>query len=86
MIPRTLKIRGRVYTVTQVNLRELGPDAHAFIDFDHLTIKVYKRLPYIRKVELVLHEALHGMLNKSLAKDEEAIVSLLCGHVPLVES
>ncbi len=82
MIPRTLKIRGRTFKVKQVNARDLSEDTIGLIDIDHLTISVYKRLPHTRKVEIVLHEALHGMLDGYHAKSEEAIVSVLCEAIP----
>lgn len=77
MIPRTLKIRGHVYKVKQVNRKSLDSGNYAEINDVANILRLYKGLAPSRKVELVLHEAMHAMLDGHEFKDEEAIVTIL---------
>lgn len=82
MIPRTLKIRGHVYKIEQVPLKTLDKegadtDISALIDNNRNVLWLYKRAAASRKVELVIHEVLHAMVDGCGFKDEEAIISIL---------
>lgn len=76
MTPRTLKIRGHVYKVQQVNQKVLG-DYMADVDNDLNVIRIYNKASQPQKVELLLHETLHAMLSGCNLDREEEIVSIL---------
>ncbi len=76
MIPRTLKIRGHVYKVKQVDAKNLGDDI-ADVDYEKCILRLYKRALPSRKVELILHEAVHVILAGYEVENEEALVTIL---------
>jgi hypothetical protein len=77
MIPRSLDIKGQTYRIKHVNRKDLGKGNIAEVDHNFNIIRVYKRTAASRKIELLLHEALHAMLVGAEFKDEEAVVLIL---------
>lgn len=77
MIPRTLKIRGHTYLIQQVGRKELGTGFTATVDNETNIIQVFKRASSSRKVECLIHEALHAMLcGYEYEKEEDIVVTL----------
>jgi hypothetical protein len=71
MLPRSLIIHGHRYSVKQVKAGELGK-SNGEVDLYRHIIKIYKGLAASRKMEFLLHEALHAMLaSLDLPEDEE---------------
>jgi hypothetical protein len=77
MIPRTLNIKGHKFQVKQVNRLGLSDDAMADCDPDKNLIRLYRRAPASRKVECVLHESMHAMLDSHGITQEEKVCGLL---------
>lgn len=61
MLPKTLRIKGHVYTLEETADRHL-PDRMGDCDNGTNHIRICKGSADSRKVELVLHEAIHAML------------------------
>ena len=76
MLPRSVKIGAHEYRIETASRKELGPNS-ADVDVDQNTIRIVRGVPRSRKVELVLHEAIHAMLPGEEFKEEEAIVLIL---------
>lgn len=62
MIPQTLRIRGHVYLIEQVDRRVLGDDRTAEVDNETNTISIVEGVAPSREIECLLHESLHAML------------------------
>jgi len=77
VIPHTLKIRGHTYLVQQVGRKALGAGFTATVDNEINIIQLYKRASPSRKVECLIHEALHAMLTGYGYEQEEDIVVTL---------
>lgn len=79
MIPRTLQIKGHKFRVRQVNRLGLsdGNDVLADVDTGKNLIRLYKRAPASRKIEYLIHEAIHAMLDSHEITQEEKVCSLL---------
>jgi hypothetical protein len=75
MLPRKVQIKGHTYPVRHVGARKLGPDTFARLTHDH--IDIWKKATPVRKIECLIHEALHAMLTGHNFKDEETILTLL---------
>ncbi len=80
MVPKSLKIRGHTYRVSQVNARTLE-GASADVDSEANRIRLYKRLTASRKIECLLHEVLHALLEGyTLEEDVEEDVVVTLGE------
>lgn len=82
MIPQTLRVRGHVYEIQQVDPEELSgvcSGCSAFVDNNYNIIRISRRTSPSRKVELVFHEVLHAMISGYDIDDavEEIIVMTL---------
>ena len=77
MIPRTLKIRGHVFQIRQVPQKAMGKDVSAMCDSNRNIIWLYRKAVASRKVELIIHEAIHALLDGHDFEDEEAIAVIL---------
>jgi hypothetical protein len=77
VIPQTLKIKGHTYKVNQVGRKELGTGFTATVDNEANIIQLFKRSSPSRKVECLIHEALHAMLAGYGYEHEEDIVVTL---------
>ena len=78
MLPRTLKVRGHIYKVQQVDGRALqGGECLADIDHDRNVIRIYKRASPVVKIELLLHEVAHAILAEHNLKNDEEVTTAL---------
>lgn len=76
MIPRTLTIKGHKFQVNQVKKVGSG-DALASVDPDKNLILLFEGAPASRKIEYLIHEAIHAMLASHGITQEEKVCSLL---------
>ena len=77
MIPRTLKIRGHTYLIKQGGRKTLGTGITATVDNEANIIQLFRGASPSRKVECLIHEALHAMLcGYGYEKEEDIVVTL----------
>ena len=77
MVPKVLKIRGHIYTIRQVKGTSVSPDRLAEIDFDHNVISIPQDVSPALRIELLLHEVSHAMIQElNLDNDEEVAIAL----------
>ncbi len=76
MLPTKVRIKAHTYRVKQVNSKDLPKDTDACVDCGTHSIRIYKRLQASRKIELLLHEVLHALLDGQEVPEEEKVVIL----------
>ena len=77
MLPKTVKIGSHVFRIKMCDKKDLAKDSVGGMHSDVNTIWVYRRLSRSRKVEVLIHECLHAMVNGREFPDEELIIQAL---------
>jgi len=78
LLPKTVKVGTHSYSIKERPTSKMpGRDCLGHCDIGALTITIDESLPTSRKVEVLIHECLHAILQGTNLDNEELVVGLL---------
>lgn len=81
MLPKSIQICGIEFTINQVEVVDKGNGfTRGQVNFETDTIEIDKHLPEDRKIQVLIHECLHALLdltgNREINEDEKTVQSI----------